>query len=105
MVIILSTDNPDWCRENLNLGPFNAEYLDDYRDLLKGGEPLYFDFAVLSGCSHSVINNAGAMSFWTSFLAGGNVFMTFNFPELKHKPDLISQIERADNRRYVNVAL
>ena len=103
LVFIISSDDSEWCKMNLNFGTVSVEYLADHRELLKGSDPFYFDFAVLSLCDHSVINNAGAMSFWTSFLAGGDVFMPFDFPELKQKPDLIVQIERADNERYHNV--
>ncbi len=107
LVFILSTDDDVWVKANLNfLSTMNVELTADHRDLLKGSDPLYFDFAILSSCQHSVGNNHGAMFFWTSFIAGGDVYMPFVIPGGSGvKSDMILQIERANLERYHNVDL
>lgn len=48
--VLVFSDDLDWCRENLDLGSFNVEYIDQ--------GSIIGDFVAISNCRHKVIANS-----------------------------------------------
>ena len=104
IVFVVASDNPDWARENIKLIDRQIVFTQDFMEQTKPKiDPIDFEFAVLSHCNHSVIDY-GTFSFWTAYLAGGQVFLPKFYKGSQQVIDIVPQIEQAglvgEGKRY-----
>lgn len=62
VVMVIGSDNVDWCRKYIKSGELNIEFTQDYfKHLPVGVSEQYFDFVALSRANHSVNNDGGEL--------------------------------------------
>ena len=78
VIIVIASDDTEWCKANLVSLPFNVEFSADHTPGPKPYafkiEPYAFDMAALSACSHNIMDY-GTFGFWAGTLCPGRVYL------------------------------
>ena len=87
IIYVVATDDPDWTRSHLRALQkriFYSNYGDPFKDL-----------ALMSQCNHSIIST-GTYSWWSGWLAGGQVIYYKDFPRVGSKLERGFSLDKMD---------
>lgn len=79
LIFIVASDDLQWCKNNLVKTDVNLYFVDDLKANITDATDAELDFATLVACNHSIIS-VGTFSWWTGYLAGGDVVYYKNYP-------------------------
>ena len=79
-IFVVASDDPKWCADNFK-NESDLHILSDSGQ--SSPEAVFFDFAALSNCNHSIYD-WGSFGFWTSALAGGKTLLASGYSNWTH---------------------